>query len=132
MLERLKWNGPVEFQGKTYDSFEQAEQVLRGVTGDVCIVFKAPKKPRDTIRDNSRERMLRITVCRYMTRPSTPNFTFHDRRNQGVPMPERTMEGTVIDETAGMFKMRLRGTEDRDVSWEGWVIKSAILSKETL
>ena len=65
----------------------------------------------------------KITVKKYMTEPSTPNFDFQDRWNDGNPMPLCTMHGKVTKETRGMFHMELK--ED-GINWTGWVIKSAI------
>ena len=68
-------------------------------------------------------RSYKITVKKYMTEPSTPNFDFQDRWNDGNPMPLCTMQGKVTKETRGMFHMELK--ED-DISWTGWVIRSSI------
>ena len=65
----------------------------------------------------------KITVKKYMTEPSTPNFDFQDKWNNGVPMPLCIMQGEVIKETRGMYYMKLKAD---DISWMGWVIKSAI------
>lgn len=64
-----------------------------------------------------------IFVKQYMTEPSTPNFDFQDKWNNGVPMPQCKMEGEVIKETRGMYYMELKAD---DITWTGWVIKSAI------
>lgn len=69
----------------------------------------------------------KITVKKYMTEPATSNFDFQDKFNSGVPMPLCTMQGEVIKETRGMYYMEL---EEDDISWTGWVIKSAIKNFE--
>ena len=71
----------------------------------------------------------KITVKKYMTEPSTPNFDFQDKWNDGKPMPLCTMHGKVTKETRGMFHMELK--ED-DISWTGWVIKSSIKEWEEI
>ena len=71
----------------------------------------------------------KITVKKYMTEPATPNFDFQDRWNDGKPMPLCTMRGKVTKETRGMFHMELK--ED-DISWTGFVIKSAIKEWEEI
>ena len=71
----------------------------------------------------------KITVKKYMTEPSTPNFDFQDKWNDGKPMPLCTMQGEVIKETRGMFYMELK--ED-DITWTGFVIKSAIKEWEEI
>ena len=54
----------------------------------------------------------KITVKKYMTEPSTPNFDFQDRWNDGKPMPLCTMHGKVIKETRGMYYMNLQGKSE--------------------
>ena len=71
----------------------------------------------------------KITVKKYMTEPSTPNFDFQDKWNDGKPMPLCTMQGKVTKETRGMFHMELK--ED-DITWTGFVIKSAIKEWEEI
>ena len=71
----------------------------------------------------------KITVKKYMTEPSTPNFDFQDRWNDGKPMPLCTMQGEVIKETRGMYYMKLKSD---DITWTGFVIKSAIKEWEEI
>ena len=51
----------------------------------------------------------KITVKKYMTQPSTSNFDFQDKWNNGKPMPLCIMRGEVIKETRGMYYMNLQG-----------------------
>ena len=51
----------------------------------------------------------KITVKKYMTEPSTSNFDFQDKWNDGKPMPLCIMQGEVIKETRGMYYMNLQG-----------------------
>lgn len=51
----------------------------------------------------------KITVKKYMTEPTTSNFDFQDKWNNGKPMPLCIMQGEVIKETRGMYYMNLRG-----------------------
>ena len=51
-----------------------------------------------------------IKVKAYMTEPSTSTFDFQDKWNNGIPMPLMIMDGEVIQETRGMYKMKLHGT----------------------
>ena len=71
----------------------------------------------------------KITVKKYMTEPSTVNFDFQDKWNNGKPMPLCIMQGEVIKETRGMYYMELKSD---DISWAGWVIKSAIKEWEEI
>ena len=71
----------------------------------------------------------KITVKKYMTEPATANFDFQDKWNNGVPMPQCKMEGEVIKETRGMYYMKLKAD---DITWTGFVIKSAIKEWEEI
>ena len=71
----------------------------------------------------------KITVKKYMTEPSTSNFDFQDKWNNGKPMPLCTMHGKVTKETRGMFNMELKAD---DITWTGFVIKSAIKEWEEI
>ena len=71
----------------------------------------------------------KITVKKYMTEPSTSNFDFQDKWNDGKPIPLCIMQGEVIKETRGMYYMKLKAD---DITWTGWVIKSAIKEWEEI
>ena len=71
----------------------------------------------------------KITVKKYMTEPATSTFDFQDRWNNGTPMPLCIMQGEIIKETRGMYYMKLKSD---DISWTGWVIKSAIKEWEEI
>ena len=71
----------------------------------------------------------KITVKKYMTEPATVNFDFQDKWNNGNPMPLCIMQGEVIKETRGMYYMKLKSD---DITWTGFVIKSAIKEWEEL
>ena len=71
----------------------------------------------------------KITVKKYMTEPATVNFDFQDKWNNGKPMPLCIMQGEVIKETRGMYYMKLKSD---NISWTGFVIKSAIKEWEEI
>ena len=71
----------------------------------------------------------KITVKKYMTEPATVNFDFQDKWNNGKPMPLCIMQGEVIKETRGMYYMKLKAD---DITWTGFVIKSAIKEWEEI
>ena len=71
----------------------------------------------------------KITVKKYMTEPATANFDFQDKWNNGKPMPLCIMQGEIIKETRGMYYMELKSD---DISWDGFVIKSAIKEWEEI
>lgn len=65
----------------------------------------------------------KITVKDYMTKESTRNFDFMKKWNDDIPMPSTDLVVVFTKETRGMIYAK-------SPSWEGWIIKSAILSKE--
>lgn len=65
----------------------------------------------------------KITVKDYMTKKSTRDFDFMKKWNNDIPMPSTDLVVEFIRETRGMIYAK-------SFSWEGWIIKSAILSKE--
>ena len=71
----------------------------------------------------------KILVKKYMTESSTSNFDFQDKWNDGKPMPQCKMEGEVIKETRGMYYMKLKSD---DITWTGFVIKSAVKEWEEI
>ena len=71
----------------------------------------------------------KITVKKYMTEPATSTFDFQDKWNNGKPMPLCIMHGEVIKETRGMYYMKLKSD---DITWTGYVIKSAIKEWEEI
>ena len=71
----------------------------------------------------------KITVKKYMTEPATSTFDFQDKWNNGKPMPLCIMQGEVIKETRGMYYMELKYD---DITWAGFVIKSAIKEWEEI
>lgn len=69
-----------------------------------------------------------IQVKDYMTRKSNSNFDFMLQWNSNIPMPGVIARGKVLDETRGMFRMKVKTPDNK--SWEGWIVKSAILKWE--
>ena len=184
MLEKLlkDWKGEIEIDGNLCDV--QNVSISR-FTADTCIVLRSVNKKAcrvsQSVTDTSENiEQYKITVKAYMTRPATPEFDFMSKWNNNVPMPLRTMVGTVEKETRGMVYMKLHGEAEPvvtcmrcgrvltnpvskmygigpecitkipfimnldmndvegikkklvDVTWEGWIIKSAITKKEEL
>lgn len=188
MLSLLKdYKGKVEINGKIYDSISDAQK--RFVTSSNTITIKllsnSRKEHTEQIRAELEHTIKKITVKQYMTRKATPEFDFMKVWNNDVPMPLRTMIGTVEKETRGMVYMKLHGdiTEEKtlhclkcgrpitnpvsqyfgmgpecgchnyinpfyskeeldnaikhyretvlnNMTWEGWIIKSAIIAEE--
>lgn len=190
MLSMLKdYKGTVEINGKKYDSISDAQNRFRNTSDVITIKLSSNRAERHTeqIRADTTRVIKKITVKAYMTRQATPEFDFMKQWNNDVPMPLRTMIGTVEKETRGMVYMKLHGdiTEEKtlhclkcgrpitnpvsqyfgmgpecgchnyinpfyskeelenaikdyrekvlhNMTWEGWIIRSAILSEEII
>lgn len=190
MLNMLQgYRGSVEINGKKYDSVESARIDFKTFSGPVCIKLypkqleaksdasNATRDVNNPVRDVNKPIEYRITVRKYMTEKSSPEFDFMLKWNNDVPMPLRTMTGVILQETRGMVKMRLHGMGKpeihcmrcgreltnpvsrhygigpecmskigfigiaideidlireklQNVTWEGWIIKSAITEQE--
>ena len=112
MLSLLKdYKGAIEINGVKYDSVRDAQKRFKSVSDTVTI--KLSSNHRESVKSSVRAlqstSQKRITVKQYMTRKATPEFTFMREWNNDVPMPLRTMIGTVVKETRGMVYMKLHG-----------------------
>lgn len=188
MLSMLKdYKGNIEINGKKYDSVKDALKSFVSDSDTIMIKLSSKRENacRTQLRANPEHTLKKITVKQYMTRQATDDFTFMRDRNNNVPMPLRTMVGTVEKETRGMVYMKLHGdiTEEKtlhclkcgrpitnpvsqyfgmgpecgchnyinpfyskeeleqavkiyrenvlkNITWEGWIIRSSILSEE--
>lgn len=124
MITMLKsWQGEVEINGKHYDSIKSATNDFKGFSGviDIKLYPKQIAQPKTENTKDSKKagsvkveqqgsREVRITVKKYMTQKSSPQFDFMQKFNNDNPMPMRVMEGVVLQETRGMVKMKLHGT----------------------
>ena len=72
----------------------------------------------------------KIVVKGWMSNNSG-NLDFHQRWNNGLPMPKSEMYGTIMAETPGMYKMDLTDSDGCN-HWVGFVSKSAIINMEEL
>lgn len=190
MLSMLKdVKGEVIINGEKYDSVKTALKRFKSDSDTITISFIRNERERNTesVRASESNTLKKITVKQYMTRKATPDFDFMKQWNNDVPMPLRTMIGTVEKETRGMVYMKLHAdiTEEktqrclccgrpitnpvsqyfgmgpecgshnyinpfyskeelenavkdyrenvlRNITWEGWIIRSAILSEEEI
>lgn len=182
MLEKLlkDWKGEIDINDKHYTSVQDATSGFKTLSDD-CHIFlhSCVKSASQTIVDANNDTVeYRITVKKYMTEPASPSFDFMEKWNKNIPMPLRTMTGTIEKETRGMVYMKLHGQAEPvvrcmrcgrlltnpisqhygigpecmsklglvcditdvdtikkklvDVTWEGWIIKSAITEREEL
>lgn len=113
MINMLQnWKGKVEINGVMYDSIQDTN-VNNLVNSTINIKLHPPIKP--TVKTNGNgvtntdTQEFRITVKKYMTQKSSPDFDFMSKWNNDNPMPYRTMTGIKIKETRGMVYMKLHG-----------------------
>lgn len=106
MLEMLKsWNGKVVVNDIEYNSVKSVPTDLKGQIH--IILYPNVEKSKTSVVE--RETEYQITVKKYMTEPSSPDFDFMAQCNNDNPMPLRTMTGSKIKETRGMVYMKLHG-----------------------
>lgn len=115
MLNLLEgYKGSLEINGIMYSSIKAAVQALKGYEGEVVVVLnkqeqKEEKAPVNNVQEIKDSPIYKIKVRQYMTKPSSPEFNFHDKWNNGIPMPMRIMVGRKLKETRGMVQMELWG-----------------------
>lgn len=107
ILKNLKLNAPIKVNGKEYKNSYEAYADLKNYEGPIQVLINY--KDNEKQQNNNADKMLRIYVKKYMTQKSTPGFDFMKKWNNNNPMPMRLMEGTILDETPGMYKMKLKG-----------------------
>lgn len=180
MIEKIlqNWKGELDIDDKHYTSIQDATSDFKKLSSETHIKLysKSENALKRKIEAVEATTEYRITVKAYMTRTATPEFDFMAKWNNDVPMPLRTMTGTVEKETKGMVYMKLHGQAEPvircmrcgrtlthpisqhygigpecmsklglvcditdvetikkklvDVTWTGWVIKSAIIERE--
>lgn len=101
------WNGPIEVDGVTYKSVKDIPSDL-SLDDNSIIVLHTIEKSSESQALQSADGIYRVTVRQYMTRKATPDFDFMLKMNNDVPMPLRTMVGSILKETPGMYKMHLK------------------------
>ena len=180
MLSLLKdWKGDIEINDKVYTAEELSKIACDSFSDSMHIkLYAKHKNAVQSVLDASESKLeeYQITVKKYMTQKASPSFDFMAKWNNDIPMPMRTMTGTIEKETKGMVYMKLHGlgkptitcmccgkeltnpisryygigpiclskigiSRDIDdienikedlvnITWEGWIIRSAIIEKE--
>ena len=107
------WQGRVVVNDKEFKDIEEARSTLSGCDKDVKSIKLLCSAKRATERKNSRfsdtPAVVKITVRQYMTKPASPDFDFMAKWTNNIPMPLRTMVGSIEKETPGMVYMKLHG-----------------------
>lgn len=119
MLNLLEgYKGSLEINGIMYSSVKAAVQTLKEFDGELTVVLNkgakiAEQRPtipsENPVQEIQGSPIYKIKVRQYMTKPASPEFDFHDKWNNGVPMPMRIMVGRKLKETRGMVQMELWG-----------------------
>ena len=112
--ELKNWKGSVVVNDAEYPSVADAQNsVSNSVDSINSIILYANKKNaterKISLVESVPNTLYKITVKQYMTKKSSPSFDFMKTWNNDVPMPLRTMVGTVEKETKGMLYMHLHG-----------------------
>jgi len=124
MLEMLPTKLPVRVNGVVYRSPQEAIKALGGYNGIVEVEINFSGTPGQEKQDSVpteevQESMVttyRLKVRQYMTKKGSPDFDFMTKWNDSKPMPLRVMYGEILEETPGMYKMKLHGRAEKDSS----------------
>ena len=122
MLNLLKdYKGAVEVNGQSFDSLDSALKGLKNFDGQLTIVLNKGAGERvsqasQQVEEVAGDKIYRIKVRQYMTKPASPEFDFQDKWNDGNPMPMRIMVGKKLKETKGMVQMELWGEITEEVT----------------
>ena len=126
MLNLLEgYKGSLEVNGITYSGVKAAVQALKGYEGELVIILnkagnkqeqKEEKAQVNSVHEIEGSPIYKIKVRQYMTKPASPEFDFHDKWNNGNPMPMRIMVGRKLKETKGMVQMELWGEITEEVT----------------
>lgn len=120
MLNLITVDRPLTVNGNIYTNAEQAYKALKGTKGVITATLNTTtqnkdatenKQDKDTKVDKYKE-TFRIHVKKWMTEKSSPTFDFMKKWNNDIPMPLVIMKGNIVDETKGMYKMRLHATPE--------------------
>lgn len=113
MLEKLlkDWKGEIQINDKHYDSVDACISAFKQLSTDTHIILHSNAKNTNmSVVDSENSTVqYRVTVKKYMTEPASPGFDFMSKWNKNIPMPLRTMTGTIEKETRGMVYMKLHG-----------------------
>ena len=117
MLEYLKGlNKPIIINEVLYNDVSE----IKNISGDIVIKINLKRASATSTTTNKVTEVetvdiFRIKVRQYMTKPPVPEFDFHTKWNNGIPMPFRIMTGKKIKETKGMIYMQLWAEMESEV-----------------
>lgn len=115
MIELLQsWKGAIEIDGTLYPSISEIPSDLI-ISDNMIISLKTKNKVSASQEAKASDVLYRVTVRQYMLNKSSPSFDFMEKWNNDIPMPLRTMVGTIIKETPGMYRMKLKADTSFDI-----------------
>lgn len=101
------WSGAIVINGTTFNSYSDIPSAV--VVDNTTTILLQPKTNAEPVRRiEASAPIYKVTVKQYMLNAGTPEFDFMTKWNNDVPMPLRTMVGTIEKETRGMYKMNLQ------------------------
>lgn len=110
------YDGEVKVNGKKLQPGERNQVYEMGDELDIQLT------PRSLVEKSK----FRITVKGWMANNSG-NLDFHQRWNNGIPMPTQEIVCEILGETPGMWKVD--GTCSNGQRWVGFISKSAVIEK---
>lgn len=117
------YHKPLIVNGVQYESAQVAYEALKGFTGALDIKMNVIQaEPAKAVREAHSKPETRkiaihkVEVKQYMTKKAEPGFDFMKKWNNDNPMPMRVMYGEVLEETKGMYRMKLHGRAERNAS----------------
>lgn len=107
-LKQLRgWAGRIVVNGTEYEGVDSVPDTIELAT--IKLLPKVEQR-RVKVEDSTDVKEHLITVKQWLTQPATIEWDYNDRMNKGVPMPLRTMQGTIVKETAKSVYMHLHGS----------------------
>lgn len=110
MLDIMNWNKPLRVNGVVYENSQKAHEALKDSKESIKIELNfsgSTEQHKPKQEEPKDDAVYRIHVKNYMTEKSVPAFDFMKKWNNDIPMPFVVMYGTIIEETKGMYKMKL-------------------------
>lgn len=108
MFEMIdSWKGSIEIDGVRYNSLNEIPSDFNADKVSTILLCKS-KELSENEAPKSNDKVYNISVKKYMTEKSKPEFDFMARFNNDNPMPLCNMVGTIKNETRGMYYMELK------------------------
>lgn len=107
------WKGSVQINDNEFLSNADLPSDLC-LTDNTIILLKTKNKQKAVEEAKASGNVYKVSVRQYMLNKGTVDFDFMQKWNNDVPMPLRTMIGTIEKETSGMYYMKLKADTNFD------------------